>query len=476
MERVDLLVAGAGAAGIPAAVFAAAEEGARVMLAEAAPCVGGTFHLSSGQMSAAGTRVQAALGIVDSPDAHYDDVMRICRGTANPALVRLAVDHAADTLHWLLDNGLELLPDHPLVHYGHEPYRTARTCWGPEEGRSVLKVLEPLLRRAVEAGAIDLRLETRLRALRPSPGGRLVASLETAAGELEIAADEVILTTGGYTANPALFSELSLGRPLHGGGYAYGRGDGLSAARELGAGLTGTQAYLPTFAAVEELGAPGGMTFATHTYPHLRQPWELYVDGSGRRFVREDEPSPDARERALLKLPDLRFWALFDARIQREAPNFFTLAEWPEVEPRFGSWPGYERASSLGELAGRIGADPGELAATVATYNEAIERGAPDPMGRLHRPLPIAEPPFYAVRHFGWSIVGFAGLAVDADLRVIDAQGVAIPGLHAAGEVLGLAATSGGAFAGGMSVTPAMTFGRLLGQRLGAAAKARRAA
>ena len=117
----DIIVVGAGAAGIPAASFSG-DAGARVLLVEAADAIGGTFHISTGQMSAAGSRVQAAKGIKNTPEEHFRDVMRISRGTADPALVRLAVDNAADTLHWLLDLGLVLEPDHPVIHYGHETY------------------------------------------------------------------------------------------------------------------------------------------------------------------------------------------------------------------------------------------------------------------------------------------------------------------------------------------------------------------
>ena len=421
-------------------------------------------------MSAAGTRIQAAKGIVDSSDRHYDDVMRISRHSADPALLRLAVDHAADTLHWLLDNGLQLLPDHPVIHYGHEPYSVPRTYWGPEDGRSVLKVIAPLVDAAVAAGRIDLRLETRMRRRARHPRGGWIATADTPTGTERFPGADVVLTTGGYTADADLFSTLSLGQPRYGGGWDHAKGDGLLAAQAAGAAIVNERAYLPSFAAVAEESAHGGYTFATQTYPQFRQPWEVYVDDSGRRFVREDEPSPDARERALLALPGMTFWAVFDDSIRRDAPSFFTLDDWETIAPRFGASPDYARGDSLDALATAMAVDAATLAATLAAYNEAAIVGAPDPFGRFHRPLPISTPPFYAVRHRGWSIVGFAGLRVDGALRVLDAAGAPLGGLWAAGEVLGLAATSGNAFAGGMSVTPAMTFGRLLGDRLGAAA------
>ena len=73
--------------------------------------------------------------------------MRISRGTANPGIVRLAVENAADTLHWLMDNGFEPLPEHPIIHYGHEPYTTPRTYWGKDEGRSVSGRTRPAIPR-----------------------------------------------------------------------------------------------------------------------------------------------------------------------------------------------------------------------------------------------------------------------------------------------------------------------------------------
>jgi fumarate reductase flavoprotein subunit len=470
-QHYDILVIGAGAAGLPAAIFAA-EGGASVLVVEAADKIGGTFHLSSGQMSAAGTRLQAAKGIHDTPQLHYDDIMRISKNTANPDIVRLAVENAADTLHWLMDNGFEPLPDHPVIHFGHEPYLIPRTYWGKDEGRSVLGVIAPLFEKAVASGAIELWLETSLvRLTKDKSGGVTGAVVKGKDGEIAVSAASVILASGGYSANAALFPELSAGNPLYGGGYPYSQGDGLKAAVELGGHVVNKDKFLPTFAGVEEPDAPGGITFATITYPQYRQPWEVYVDLDGNRFVQEDNPNVDERERALLKQPQLTFWAIYDEAIRQAAPSFFTTASQEEVLSRFGKLPGYQRADTLAELAVLTGIDEANLTATIAAYNKGVETGAPDPMGREHRPLPVAKAPFYAIRHYGWSIVGFAGLSVDSALRVLNAANQPIPNLYAAGEVMGLGATSGNAFVGGMSVTPAMTFGRLIGQRLGMEAK-----
>ena len=72
----DYIIVGAGTAGLPAAIHAS-RRGAKVLLLDAADQLGGTLNLASGQISAAGTRLQEAKGIADSPDRHYEDVMEI---------------------------------------------------------------------------------------------------------------------------------------------------------------------------------------------------------------------------------------------------------------------------------------------------------------------------------------------------------------------------------------------------------------
>ena len=113
-ERFDLVVVGAGTAGMPAAMEAATR-GLKVALVEKSDRVGGTLHYSSGQMSGAGTRLQRARGIHDTPDLHFEDVMRISRGTADRGLVRRAVELGGETIDWLMDHGFEMHPACPAM-------------------------------------------------------------------------------------------------------------------------------------------------------------------------------------------------------------------------------------------------------------------------------------------------------------------------------------------------------------------------
>ena len=105
------------------------------------------------------------------------------------------------------------------------------------------------------------------------------------------------------------------------------------------------------------------------------------------------------------------------------------------------------------------------LAETVAAYNKA-QAGGTDALGRKYMPLPIAKGPFYAVEMYSWGLTAYAGVAVDGELRVVKQDGSPIKGLYAAGELLGMGQMMGKSVCGGMSVTPALSLGRLLGMKI----------
>ena len=94
MKNWDVIVIGAGSAGLPLAIKAA-ERGAKVLQLEADYRIGGTLHWSSGQISAAGTKLQRSVGIDDSPDEHFRDAQRIAKDSIDPVVLRTFVDHAA---------------------------------------------------------------------------------------------------------------------------------------------------------------------------------------------------------------------------------------------------------------------------------------------------------------------------------------------------------------------------------------------
>ena len=466
-DNWDVIVVGAGTGGIPTAIFAG-QRGARVLLIEADSRIGGTLHWSSGQMTAAGTKLQKEHGIDDHPDWHYEDCVRISGGTVHPTLGRLAIDNAADSFDWLTDNGFEPVPETPVAGLGHEPHRVRRYAWGENGGLSVLETMEPLLDKEIGRGTVTLSLQTRLTGLVVEGGAVVGIEAEARDGTTAtIRGQNVVLTTGGYAANPELWAELTPGRPLRSYCNPYSRGDGIVAARAIGAKVDGGDKFLCSFAGVmqdpdDPLSARTGLILS----PQFRRPWEIFVNRSGQRFVREDHPSVDHREHALLDQDGMEMFIVFDEGVRQNAPHFHTEIERDHALKLFGDHPSYFKSDTLAGLAAHCGVDAANLAASVAQFNEAVETGTDAVLGRESLPRPIDTPPYYAIHAVGFTVLSPAGLDADVGMRVLDTEGQPIPNLYASGEVFGKARLSGQTFLSGMSLLPAVTFGRLLGQKL----------
>lgn len=472
MSEWDVLVVGAGAAGL-ATALAAARGGARVLVVEKEPRLGGTLHLSGGHLAAAGSRRQREHGIADSPAEHLADIARISGGSARTDLATLVADHAAETVDWLADRGFAFAPETPRIVYGHEPYRTARTVYGVDEGLSILAVLEQELLAATADGLVlEVWTGAPVTGLIQDDGAR-VAGVEVlrGSGEVVVRAGSVVLATGGYGADPELFEELE-GVPLVSAAARTSTGDGIHLGWSVGAALQGKGTYLPTFGGLPDPVSPGRANW--HDRQRLtseRPPGEIYVDRDGNRWVAEDEPSIDEKERALAGVAGQTFWTVFDdaALAAGTGEQQIVVGKEPEaVRAMANTRPGVHAASTLIELAALAGIDPTGLASTVARYNDAVAAGVDAEFGRRHLPAPLAQPPFYALRNHAVTLVTFAGLDIDADCAVRDETGAAIAGLFAVGEVIGAGATCGNSFCSGMLLTPALTLGRLLGERLAA--------
>ena len=464
----EVIIVGAGSAGIPAAIFAG-RRGARVLLVEADNRIGGTLHWSSGQVSAAGTRIQKELGIEDSAQEHYDDAQRIVGGGIDPVLGRLAIDNAADTLDWLMDNGLELDPSTPTAGLAHEPYRTRRYCWGVNKAISILDVLRPLLMTEVGRGGVDLRLETTFTGVVRENGGPVTGVTVRAKDGAEEThrTGNVVLTTGGYAASPELWAKLTPHAPLRSHCNPFARGEGIVAAQAIGAKVDGGERFLCTFAGVmDDPADPLSTMLCLQLAPQLRVPWEIFVNVHGKRFVREDHASVDHREHALLAQDEMRMYIVFDEGIRQNATPVDILHGREGMIERLGAHPSYLKAGTIAELAQKAGLDAATLEGTIARYNAAVDSGNDAEFGRQTMIRRIEKPPFHAISAVGCTVVSPGGITANGALQVIGTDGAPIPHLYAAGEILGFARLSGDGFVGGMSLMPAMTFGRLLGQSL----------
>ena len=308
-DPFDVIVIGGGTAGLPAAIHAA-DRGARVVIVEKAPVLGGTLFLSGGLMAAANTVFQRAKGIEDSADAHYEDVMRISNKTADPVLVRLWADHGGPTVNWLAEHGFTIQDGHPLTTTGYDPYRIPRYQSGPERGVSILKTIQPLLDRHVAEGRVDVMTEAgAVDLIKDGLGNVEGVVVEDGNGKRsDLRARNTVIATGGCAANPIMFQNLH-GVPLYRRvAYPFSQGAGLSLGLAAGGYLRGAENHVGYYGSVaEDDQIPSGSAASMSIDPKKRAPWEIFVNARGERFVREDHPSVNARDRAMDLQPGHRF-------------------------------------------------------------------------------------------------------------------------------------------------------------------------
>ncbi len=462
----DLIVIGGGNAGMPAAIFAG-KRGARVLVIEAAGQLGGTLFLSSGQMSAAGTKLQKSKGIVDTPKLHYDDIMRISHNTADPELTKLATDGNGETFDWLTDNGLVVHPEHPELGTTHEPYSQKRYAWGLEGGISILKILNAQIKPEIDAGRVKVLTGTKAVELITDKGA-VVGVVTDGDTKGRFMGRNVLLTAGGFASNAQMFQEIDHLKDYNDDSYPYSQGEGIKLGLSVGGYVRNGEKHAPLFGGIlSDDDYPSPMLQIFRPWPPSRPPFEIFVNTAGQRFLQEDVASHDVYEESLLKQPNTVCWVVFDDAIFNAAPPIMSPKKWNKQEyaELFNARKFFHKADTLQELGKLAGFDGNGLVKTVAEYNAAQKSGK-DKLGRTHMPLPIAKAPYYAIKLHSWKFMGFGGLAVDGQLRVIKQDGKPIPNLYAAGETLGSAVTMGKSHCGGMCVTPALTFGRLLGSKM----------
>ncbi len=473
-EKYDLVIVGAGSAGIPCAIEAA-QRGLKVLVIEKTNEIGGTLHLTGGHLSGGGTKHQAEHQITDSPEAHYAEVMGISKQTANPELVKLATQEAPKTIDWLTDLGFEFAPDSPRLVYGHVPYQIARTQYGKEAGKSILKILKPIFEKLVTDKKITVLLETSLVEIKGDKNkvtGLVIKANDSDLKET-IIAKNYVLTTGGYAANAKMFAAKHQDLPrLINTARESSQGEGITLAENIGAKFWNADKHIASLGGVEVVANSGkadfwndwAMVFTTHYRPCR----EIYVNAMGFRFMNEASNDPDYRERAVSKQLGAKFWVIFDATNLFSA-NQLLMYKWTVekfyAECQKGKCAWY--ANSIVDLAQKTGLPPNILQKTIDEYNAMTKEGIDYDYKRPKESLvPIENPTYFAVLTYATSLISFGGLAINEKLQVLNQDNKPIKSFYAAGEIIGAGATTGNAFAGGMLLTPALSFGRILGKTL----------
>lgn len=449
---VDVVVVGAGPAGLSAAIEAA-ETGARVVLLEKTSALGGALLYTGGTVSGAGTKIQQAQGIEDSPKLHFLDSIVEGDFKVNPELLMLYCNLAGPTIDWLVEElGVEITeavfaPEHTL-------YSVPRT-YKPAMIDGKAAVLVGLLQKIEEYDNLTIFTETEaVKLIQDELTHRVIGVMAVDRdGRLTnyYAQHGVVLATGGFGNNPAMLQRYAEGAENWFMISAPGAtGDGHRMAREVGGALTNME-YVPTYNYGFELanGQPSLVYVRSELFGGL------YINRDGQRFVNE-LASQKERERALREQPNSIMFEVFDEaiRLANNRPRINALCESGEIVS----------ANTLEELAVKIGLDPKTFVNTITTYNGYVEKGEDLDFGKTPLEVKLENPPFYAAKLRPLGLLTLGGVEVDLRTRVLDTDGNVIDGLFAAGELMG--GVHGTHISSGNGITAPLAFGRLAGQQV----------
>jgi fumarate reductase flavoprotein subunit len=445
---VDVVVAGAGAAGL-AAALAAADSGASVLLLEARRTwrVDSNTAMSTGIVPAGGSRWQQEAGIEDSPEQFLADVMAKTKGTADPIVARTLTSVAPELVAWLADRTgvpFELIRD--FNYPGHSAYR----CHGAPDrlGSSLHRYL---LAAAEAETAIDIWHPARLADAALDGSGALdEVAVETPDGRVEaVSATSVVLATNGFGADTERVAreipEIADGLYFGGEGS---RGDALVIGERLGAATACMDAYQGH----GSVAVPEGVLV---TWAAVMSGGVL-VNAEGRRFGDESQGYSEFA-RLVLAQPGHHAWVVFDRGAH-------------EVCLAFGDHQRLEDSGAIRwsddveSLASTIGCPVEVLEATLATAASAAAGRAVDPFGRTAWPRPLV-PPFAAVRCTGALFHTQGGLAVSEEAEVLRPDGQPIPGCFAAGgAAVGMSGHGASGYLAGNGLLAALGLGMVGGR------------
>jgi len=440
---VDVLVIGAGACGLAAAI-AAHDAGSSVAIVEKRERPGGNSSLSTGSVPAANSRFQRAAGLEDSPDRMVADLMGIARETDDLALVRRMAEVSAETVEWLVDTaGARLTLITAYKHIGHSIQRLHAPV-----SRRGQDLVDDLL-AAIAKRDIPLAVGNAVEDLIVEHGVVRGAKVNAGEGLFEIRARKTILAVNGFAADPALVKQYC---PEIAGAQYFGalgsHGEALRWGLKYGAALANMGAY-QGYAAV---AYPHGSLLSWTTI----EKGGILVGADARRFG-DESLGYSGFAKVVLGQGDFAF-AIFDQKI-------FEIAALEEEFMELVRYGGVKKADDIAALAALFELDGTQLAQTVAAYNQAATGAAKDAFGRSTFGLGEMKAPFYGCRVVPGLFHTQGGLRVDRFARVLKPDGTAIPGLFAGGgAAAGISGKQGAlGYASGNGLLTAIALGRLAG-------------
>jgi len=456
----DVLIVGAGNAAMCAAL-AARENGAEVIVLERAPMRerGGNSAFTAGAIRVAYNTLDDLLELIPdlseeekrttdfgtySEDQFFEDMGRVTQYRTDPDMVELLVRRSHSTLKWMRAKGIRFVPI-----YGRQAFKVdgkfkfwgglTIEAWGGGPG-----LIETLHAIATREG-VKILYNSHATELLSDDDGVHGAKVKSEGHTVEIRARSIVLASGGFEANAEwrtryLGPHWDLAKVR---GTRFNTGDGIRMALEIGAMPYGN--WSGCHAVGWDRNAPEfgdlavGDGFQKHSYP-----FGIMINANGHRFVDE---GADFRNytyakygRVILEQPGQFAWQIFDDQVKHLLRDEYRIKQVTKVT-----------ADTLEELVSKLDdVDAKSALAEIHRYNDAVNRDvAFNPNikdGRNTKGLPIPKsnwantierPPFLAFAVTTGITFTFGGLRITRDAQVIDAEGAPIPGLYAAGELVG---------------------------------------
>ena len=493
-KEADVVIVGAGGAGMTAAMTAS-DAGKSVIILESQAMVGGNSVRSTGGMNAAKTVYQdenefgegagvekmlksAADNYADNefitslaatvaqqwadyqanPVGYFDsvelmelDTMVGGKGINNPELVKTLVEGTAPAIDWLDENGMSL---HNVAAFGGASVKRIHRPVN-EEGKvvSVGAYLVPLMEKACQDRGVEFILNTTADTILTDESGKAVgvSGTDKDGNTVTVNAKAVVLATGGFGANldmvasykPDLKGFMTTNAP----GI---QGQGIAMATAIGA-ATVDMDQIQIHPTVE------ANTAALIT-EGLRGDGAILVNANGERFT-DEVSTRDKVSAAEIAQPGSFSWLIVDQ----------AMADASNVIQGYITKGYTKQGATYEELAKEIEVDPATFAATMEKWNGCVEAKTDADFGRTSFANPLNTAPYYAIKVSAGVHHTMGGVVINSSTEVLKEDGSVIPGLFAAGEVTG--GVHGANRLGGTAVADFVVFGRIAGASAAAFAK-----
>lgn len=484
----DLIIVGAGGAGLSAAVTAKDLGVKNVLVLEKMPVIGGNTLRCASAFNAADPDRQKALlmtetlkeavvkaisekpvseehaklmadvkakyeaylksgskTLFDCPEWHALQTYNGGDKVGHIPLIRQYSNNVLDTLHWMQSKGSPVM-DRVSQGAGALWQRTHQL-----DAPAGLGLIDPLYQSAVKQG-VNFKLGMRVQDLILNDKGRVigVTATDKVGNKYEFTSkDGVILATGGYSQNKEMRQKSAphLTPEMVSTNQPGATGDGIVIATRHGADTTGMN-----YVQVYPLATPGTGALQGRARKMSGLDDVIDVNKNGERFVKEDARR-DEFVAAIKKQPGGVVYDINDSSIVKPLNSFNE-----DVETLVSIGRIY-KADSLADLAKQLGMPADKLEATVAEFNQMVEAKNDPKFGRKLFDRPIVKPPFYATPRAPSIHHTMGGLQISTNAQVLDKKGKPIPGLYAAGEVTG--GIHGSNRLGGNATADVLTFGRI---------------